>query len=154
MKLSAPLVLSLLVLAGAAQAQSYRLGQLRISAAHARPTVAMQPTGGAYLTIENEGDGADILLAASTPAAASTQIHSMKMDGNVMRMREVGKLELPPHSQLAMTPGAGYHLMLVGLKQPLKAGAQFPLTLVFEKAGKLQLTVSVDADAMGTHQHK
>jgi hypothetical protein len=152
MKLPALLALSLSLLAGLAQAQSVELGALKISDAHARPTVAMQPAGGAYVTIENRGKDPDTLISASAPVAASTQIHTMSMDGNVMRMREVGKLALPPHSQVTMKPGDGYHLMLVGLKQPLKPGERFPLTLIFENAGRIELMVNVDAaPGMGMH---
>jgi len=148
MKLPALLALaSALVLSsitGAASAQDIELGKLKISAAHARPTVPMQPAGGAYVTIENRGDNADTLISASSPVAASTQIHTMRMEDNVMRMREVGKLELQPHARVTMKPGDGYHLMLVGLRQPLKSGERFPLTLIFENAGRTEVMVSVD----------
>lgn len=137
--------LALFLFAGAASAQDITLGKLKISEAHARPTVPMQPAGGAYVTIENRGDNPDTLLTASSPVAASTQIHTMSMDNNVMRMREVGKLEVPPHSRVTMKPGDGYHLMLTGLRQPLKPGERFPLTLIFENAGRAEVMVSVDA---------
>lgn len=154
MRLSAlpAMFLSLSLFAGAAAAQDVELGSLKISAAHARPTVPMQPAGGAWITIENRGDTPDALITVSSPVAASTQIHTMRMEGNVMRMREVGRIELPPHARVTMKAGDGYHLMLTGLRQPLKAGERFPLTLIFEKAGKAEVMVDVDA-ALGAGMH-
>ncbi len=84
------------------------------------------------------------LLAVATPAAKSVEVHSMQMDGNMMRMREVGELELKPAARIAMQPGDGYHIMLLGLKQALKPGEKIPLTLRFEKAGKLEIEATVD----------
>lgn len=125
-----------LLLAGAAHGQSYELGTIRISHPHARPTVAQQPSGGAYLTLENRGSAGDRLLEASSPVAASTQIHTMRMEGDVMRMREVGALDLAPAAKVEMKPGAGYHIMLIGLKRQLKAGEVVPLTIVVEGKDK------------------
>lgn len=134
-----------LLLAGAAHGHSYELGTIRIGHPHARPTVAQQPSGGAYMTLENRGSTSDRLLEASSPVAASTQIHTMSMEGDVMRMREVGALDLAPAAKVEMKPGAGYHIMLIGLKQPLQAGDKFPMTLNFEKAGKIEVSVTVDS---------
>jgi copper(I)-binding protein len=134
-----------LLLAGAAHGQSYELGTIRIDHPHARPTVAQQPSGGAYMTLENRGSASDRLLEASSPVAASTQIHTMRMEGDVMRMREVGALDLAPAAKVEMKPGAGYHIMLIGLKQPLQAGDKFPMTLNFEKAGRIEVSVTVDS---------
>jgi periplasmic copper chaperone A len=71
------------------------------------------------------------------------------MDGNVMKMREAGQVEIKPSTRLEMKPGDGYHLMLMGLRQPLKAGETFPLTLTFEKAGKAEVKVTVQEKAEG-----
>jgi copper(I)-binding protein len=138
-----------------AHAQEYKLKDLRIARPYARATVPNQPSGAAYLTIENQGKNADKLVAASSPVAKSVEIHTMSMEGNVMKMREVTDIELKPAEIMDMMPGRGYHLMLLGLNQPLKAGDKFPLTLTFEKAGKTEVTVSVqdknDAKAGGMH---
>ena len=143
-----------LLLAGAAHGQSYELGTIRISHPHARPTVAQQPSGGAYMTLENRGGAGDRLLEVSSPVAASTQIHTMRMEGDVMRMREVGALDLAPSAKVEMKPGAGYHIMLIGLKQPLQAGDKFPMTLHFEKAGKVEVSVTVDSKEAGPSSHR
>jgi periplasmic copper chaperone A len=143
-------MLATLAFSAAAHAQD-----LRVSQAYARATMPHQPSGGAWLTIENSGRNADRLLSASSPAAKSVELHSMRMEGNVMKMREVPAIDLGPAAKLEMKPGDGYHLMLMGLRQPLKAGERFPLTLQFEKAGKLEVEVSVQDNKTGgaTHRH-
>jgi periplasmic copper chaperone A len=129
---------------GHAAAQEYRAGSLRIADAHARPTVPGQTSGAVYFSLDNTGKSGDKLLAISSPAAQSTELHSMQMDGNIMRMREVGELELKPAAHIAMQPGDGYHVMLIGLKQPLTPGEKIPLSLRFEKAGKVAIEATVD----------
>lgn len=138
------LVAATLLVSALAHSHEYKLGELKIGHPSARPTAAPGQPGGAYVTLENAGKAADKLVAASSPIATSVQIHSMSMDGNIMRMREVTNIELPAGAKLAMKPGDGYHLMLLGLKQPLKAGDKFPLTLTFEKAGKVEVSVWVE----------
>lgn len=143
---------------GLAHAQEYTLKGLHIERPYARATVPNQPSGGAYLTIENQGKSTDKLVAASSPVAKSIEIHTMSMEGNVMKMRQVSDIELKPAAKIEMLPGNGYHLMLLGLNRPLKTGDKFPLTLTFEKAGKTEVMVSVvdkqDTKANGTqHGH-
>lgn len=121
--------------------------ELFVEHAYARSTVPGQTNGAAYLTIENKGKHADKLIAAASPAAESVQIHTMSMAGNVMKMREVQTIELKPRAKITMNPGDGYHIMLIGLKQPLKRGEKFPLTLSFEKAGKVEVSVTVEDTA-------
>jgi len=144
------LVLAAALVAGTvAHAHEYTLGSLHIEHPYARPTVPMQRSGGAYLSIENKGKDGDKLVAASSPIAESVQIHTMSMDGDVMKMREVDGIELKPASKVEMMPGHGYHLMMLGLRRPLKAGDKFPMTLTFEKAGKTEVSVVVsDPNAM------
>jgi copper(I)-binding protein len=154
---SVSLLFCALALSVSTHAHEYELGSLHIAHPYARATVPGQPSGGAFLSIENKGKEADKLIGVSTPAAKSAEIHTMAMDGNVMKMREVGEIALPPASTVDMTPGHGYHIMLMGLAQPLKAGDKFPLTLTFQKAGKVEVSVHVTdlsgktADA--PHQH-
>ena len=136
-------------------AQHYNAGDIHIFDAYARPTVSHQPTAGAYVGLENMGDRPDKLISASSPAAKRVEIHTMSMDNNVMKMKEVGEIELAPGTEIAMKPGDGYHFMLIGLNQRLKSGDKFPMTLVFEKSGKVDITVSVDSKlGKGSeHQH-
>ncbi|MFX7824674.1 copper chaperone PCu(A)C, partial [Acinetobacter baumannii] len=77
--------------------------------------------------------------------AKSGEIHTMAMEGNVMKMREVeGGLEVKPGQKITMQPGNGYHIMLMGLSKPLQAGEKVPATLIFEKAGKVDVTFNVE----------
>ena len=122
------------------------------------PSLAGSSNGAAYFaTLENTGDKPDRLLRASTPAAASVELHNMGMDPQgVMRMREVDAIALAPKASIRMRPGMGFHLMLIGLRQPLKEGATFPMTLTFERAGKAEVKVVVQsprADAPSRHAH-
>ena len=101
------------------------------------------PSGGGFLKITNGGTTPDRLVSATSPAADIVQVHEMKMDGSVMRMREVEKgLEIPAGGSVTLAPG-GYHLMMMGLKGPLKQGAKVPVKLVFEKAGPIEIELSV-----------
>lgn len=133
-----------LALTGTAYAHDYKVAELQVGHPWARPTVPGQPSGGAYLSIENKGKAGDKLIAVASPIAKSAEIHTMSMEGNVMKMREVGSIDIKPTEKIAMQPGNGYHIMLIGLSQPLKAGDKIPMTLTFEKAGKLEVSVYVE----------
>lgn len=141
-------VLACAVLGCAATAAWAADAGVRARDAWARPTVPAQSVGGAYLTLENAGPAADRLLGASTPAAQAVELHSMQMDGNVMRMRQVEAIELPAGGSVALAPG-GLHLMLMGLKAPLKAGDRLPLVLRLERAGELRTELRVSPTAPG-----
>lgn len=133
------LVLALLT-PGAALAADAKLGALEIHHPWARPTTGS--TGAAYFTITNTGTADDALLRAEAAVAPKVQIHTMTMDGMVMRMRELDRLALPAGQTVAAAPG-GIHIMLIGLKAPLVRGDTFSMTLVFEKAGSVDVTVDV-----------
>ena len=130
----------LLLSTGLLQAQEAK--SLQVGKAVARATVGKQTTGAAYLQIENKGAD-DVLLSASSPVAAKVEIHTMAMEGDVMKMRALPQVELKAGQKLEMKPGSGVHLMLMGLKKPLAVGDTFPLTLTFRKAGKVDATVEV-----------
>ena len=137
--------LASLFISGAALAHDYRVGDIIIDHPYARSTMPGQTSGGAYLTLENKGKQSDALISAQSPAAQSVEIHTMSMTAdNVMRMREVSSVELKPQEKIVMQPGDGYHIMLLGLKTPLKAGDKLPLTLTFKKAGKVETSISVE----------
>jgi copper(I)-binding protein len=128
-----------------AQAQAQSIAQIHITEATARATAPKQANGVAYLQVENRGKSADKLLSLSSSIAQEAQIHTMSMDGDMMKMRPLTELSLPAGGKLTMKSGNGPHLMLMGLKQPLQAGQTIPITLVFEKAGKLVIQVKVTA---------
>lgn len=126
-----------------AHAHSFKLGEITIDHPYARTTAAGQASGGGYLKLENKGVD-DKLLSASADVAASVELHSMSMEGDVMRMRQVDGIALPKGKTVELKPG-GLHIMFVGLKAPLKDGDKFPLKLKFEKAGEVTVTVNVEA---------
>jgi periplasmic copper chaperone A len=134
-------------LAATMSAALAQTGQIEITNAWARATPGGATTGAAYLTIVSPV--ADRLVGASSPVAKSTQLHSMTMQGTIMRMRQVDGIDLPAGKPVTLKPG-GLHLMLVGLNAPLKAGQNFPLTLTFKNAGSKEVTVAVEkVGAMG-----
>jgi copper(I)-binding protein len=128
-----------LAIAGAAAAA----GPVEVSNAWARATAPSAKTGVAYLTIANKGAADDRLVSAETPAAAKAEPHMTTNDNGVMKMRPVPAIAVKAGQQLELKPG-GFHLMLVGLKAPLKEGQSIPLTLNFEKAGKVEVMVKVE----------
>jgi copper(I)-binding protein len=140
---------------GAADARDYKLGTLEIGHPWARATPPTAPAGGGYLTITNKGTTEDRLVSIKSPAAGAVQVHEMRMEGNIMRMREVeGGLAIPPGATVALAPG-GLHLMMMGLKEPLKQDESVPVTLVFEKAGSIDVELAVIAmGATPSHEHK
>ncbi len=138
-----------------ASAHEFQLGPIKIGHPWARPTLAGQSVGGAYLSLHNTGTAPDRLLGATSAASTTVEVHEMRMQGDVMRMREVDGLALAPGKTVKLEPG-GYHLMLVGLKVPLKLGDKLPLTLRFEKAGSVDVLLFVESKPAATqaeHQH-
>jgi copper(I)-binding protein len=109
----------------------------------ARATSSSQKVGGVFLTVTENGP-ADRLVAASSPVADVVQLHETINDAGVMKMRAVSGLPLATGQTVELKPG-GYHLMAMGLKQPLVPGDSFPLTLMFDKAGAVRVVVTVAA---------
>ena len=99
-------------------------------------------TGAAFAVLANNGTAMDQLVAAESPVAERVELHTHMMDGGVMRMREVKAIEVHPGTPTVLQPG-GLHIMFIGLRAPLKEGAAVPLTLVFEKAGRLAISAQV-----------
>ena len=134
---------ALLAAALAAHAHDFKLGAITIGHPYARATVPGQPAGGGFLKLKNNG-GDDRLLSASAGVSGTVELHSMGMDGDVMRMRQVDAIALPAGKTVELKPG-GLHIMFMGLKAPLKVGDSFPLKLKFEKAGEVTVEVKVEA---------
>ena len=134
----------------------YTLGQIEIGQPWTRATAPSAPAAGGYLTLTNNGPTPDRLIAVRAPVSEQAQIHEMKMEGDVMRMREVEKgLALPAGTTVTLAPG-GFHLMLMGLKKPMVKDTRVPVTLVFEKAGSIDIELSVEAmgaTAPAAHKH-
>ncbi|MBR0667481.1 copper chaperone PCu(A)C [Roseomonas hellenica] len=134
-----------------AAAQDRRAGDLVIERPWSRAAGA-NATGVGFLTIRNTGAAPDRLLSASSPIARRVELHTMSMDGAVMRMRPVEDIAVPAGGTVQLAPG-GLHIMLIGLTQPLAQGGRAPLTLRFERAGEVQVELSVEAAGARAPQH-
>jgi len=128
-----------------ARAEEVKAGDLVITQAWSRATPGGAKVGGGYLTIENRGSAPDRLIGGSTEVATKVEVHEMSTNNGVMTMRPLESgLTIEPGKTVKLAPG-GYHLMLEDLKGPLKKGEKVPLTLEFEKAGKVKLSLDVEA---------
>src|ERR1700674_305314 len=124
-------------------AQEVKAGDLVITQAWTRATPGGAKVGGGYLTIENKGATPDRLIGGSADVASNVQVHEMAVNNGVMTMRPLDKgLTIEPGKTVKLAPG-GYHLMLLDLKSPLRQGDKLPVTLEFEKAGKVDLSLDV-----------
>ncbi|MBT8397387.1 MAG: copper chaperone PCu(A)C [Gemmatimonadetes bacterium] len=95
-----------------------------------------------YFTVRNEGRGGDRLTGGTTPVARALEVHESYLEDDLMKMRKVGSLELPPSSRIEFEPG-GLHIMLLGLSRPLAAGEEFEVTLQFDVSGPTVVPVPV-----------
>lgn len=138
-----PAPVAALSLALCAQAAIARDDGVRAESPWLRETAPGQSAGGGFVTLTNIGHREDRLLGGSSPLAASVEVHMMRMDGSVMRMRPMpGGLALPAGLPVALRPGAE-HIMLIGLKRPLRRGETVPVTLRFARAGELTVRFAV-----------
>lgn len=148
--------LSTVVLAAPASADDVKVGDLVISQAWARATPGGAKVAGGFLTIENKGTAPDKLIGVSADIAGKADVHEMTMDNGVMKMRPLDRgLVIEPGKTVKFAPGS-YHLMLQELKAPLKQGDKVPVTLEFEKAGKVAVSLDVQgvgAQAPGAGSH-
>ncbi|HEU4350860.1 MAG TPA: copper chaperone PCu(A)C [Burkholderiales bacterium] len=133
------LVLGHAVVAGA---HSHEKGDIQVRHPWSRATPPGAKVAVGYMEIRNTGTQPDRLIAASTPVANRVEMHVTQREGEVMRMRQVKDFEIPARERITLRPG-GSHLMLVDIRQPLKKGERFPVTLRFERAGELQVEVEV-----------
>lgn len=143
---------------GLVGAHDFTIGALRVDHPYALPAPAGVKTGGVYFRgIRNQGTQADRLIGARTERADSVQIHETVMSNDIARMRESSGIDLPARQTVQLRHGQRYHLMLVNLKQPLIQGDSFVITLQFEKAGPLDVQVSVQTPKAGQddrdHKH-
>jgi len=135
------------LLAAPAEAQEVKAGDLVITQAWSRATPSGAKIAGGYLTIENKGATPDRLLGGFGDNPGKIEVHEMAMNNGVMTMRPLDKgLTIEPGKTVKLAPG-GYHLMIMDLKSPFKQGDKVPVTLEFEKAGKV--TLSLDVQGIG-----
>jgi copper(I)-binding protein len=136
--------LNYLVLAGVLSSLAWAADPATVQIEHpwARETPPTVTNGAAYMTLHNQSQQPDRLLGASGEVAKTIELHTHIMEGAQMKMRPVAAIDVKPGEPTVLKPG-GLHIMLIDLKQPLVAGQRFPLTLNFEKAGKIPVEVTV-----------
>lgn len=131
-----------LVLTGTAPfAQEFEIGDLTIEHPQARPNMPNRPTA-AYMAIVNTGEMADRLVSASSPVFGAVEIHTTIEHGDVMKMMRVDAVDIPAGETALLAPG-GFHIMLFQAVEAHKLGEEYPLELVFEKAGSVEVMVKV-----------
>jgi periplasmic copper chaperone A len=145
------------LLAAPASAHDYKLGSLEISHPWTRATPKGAAVAGGYVKITNTGTTPDRLVGGSLTGAGRFEVHDMRMAGGVMQMRPVTRgLEIKPGETVEFKPGA-FHLMFLDLKQPLQQGQRVKGTLVFEKAGSIEVEYVIESlggpPAAGQHTH-
>lgn len=145
-----------IAMASAALAQDVQTDALRIAHPVATPTPPGAVNGAAYVDITAVSDPVT-LIGASSPASNSVELHDMQMSGDMMQMRHVDEIRIEAGETYTMHPGGGYHLMLMGLTEPLKEGERFPLTLTFAEQGDVDLDVLIQNTQEGSeaaeHHH-
>jgi len=131
-------------LATSAQAHDYQVGPIAIDHPWTRATPKNAPVAGGYMKITNTGTTPDRLVGGSVEVAKRFEVHEMKMDGGVMKMRELKDgLEIPPGASVELKPGS-YHIMMQALSRPLAKGDKIKGSLTFEKAGKIGVEFDVE----------
>jgi periplasmic copper chaperone A len=126
-------------------AQDYTAGPIKIEAPWTRATPTGAKVAGGFMKLQNTGTDTDRLIGGSVTFAGKFEVHEMAMTDNIMKMRELEKgLELKPGQSVELKPGS-YHVMFMDLQQPLKDGDKVKGTLVFEKAGKVEVEYTVKA---------
>lgn len=135
---------AMLLAAGAATAHEYKAGDLVIDHPWVRATPPGAPVAGGYVKITNSGTEPDTLTGGSADGVKRVEVHQMSVENNVMKMRALeGGLEIKPGETVELKPG-GYHLMLIGPKDQLTEGHKIEGTLVFEKAGTVDVAFTVE----------
>ena len=144
MKIIAVLFAGVVALAASsAFAHGYKVGSLEIGHPWARATPKGAAVGGGYLKITNTGTTPDRLISGSSAVSGRFQVHEMAMDNGVMKMRQLKDgLEIKPGETVELKPGS-FHIMLLDLKAPIKEGERIKGTLVFEKAGSVDIEYAV-----------
>ena len=151
-----PVLVSALLLAAmaSASAHDYTVGSLKIDHPWSRATPKGASVAGGYMKITNTGSAPDRLVGGATEAAKKFEIHEMKMDGSVMKMRELTDgLEIPPGGTIELKPGS-FHVMMTGVTKPFVKGERVKASLTFEKAGKVDIEFTVDALGGDAKAHK
>ena len=132
-------------------ASEFTVNDLVVKHPWVRATTANATVSAAYLSVENHGKQADVLINASSSVADKVELHTHIMDGDMMKMRQIESVEIGSHSSAEFEP-RGNHLMLIGLKSALKTGDTIPFVLTFEKAGELKINAVVKSIVAGSEK--
>ncbi len=134
-------------------ANEYKAGSLKIEKPWTRATPTGARVAGGFMRITNTGKEADRLVGGSSPVAGRFEVHEMRMEGEVMRMRELTNgLVIQPGQTVELKPGS-YHVMFMDMKAQLKQGEKVKGTLQFEKAGTVEIEYSVEGMAQRAPGH-
>lgn len=137
-----------------AAAHEFKAGALLLKHPWTRATAKGAEMGGGFVTIVNTGRQADRLTGGSFALAGRAEVHEMKMEGDVMKMRQLeGGLDIPAGATVELKPGS-YHLMFIKLTAPLEAGTKVKGSLIFEKAGEVPVEFAVEAIDAQAKDHK
>jgi copper(I)-binding protein len=155
-KMKVPILVSALLLAvmSSASGHDYKVGSLKIDHPWSRATPKGASVAGGYMKITNTGATPDRLVGGNTEVAQKFELHQMSMDGGVMKMRELDKgLEIPPGGTIELKPGS-FHVMMTGVTRPFVKGERVKASLMFEKAGKVDIEFAVDAAGGDAKEHQ
>ena len=120
-----------------------KLGDLDISGGYVRAMLPGQPVGGGYITIHNAGKSDDKLTSVTSSSAGKVELHEMKMEGEIMKMREIkGGIAIPAGATVTLAPNT-MHMMFKQVKMPFKQGGTVPVMLMFDKAGMVDINLPV-----------
>lgn len=135
-----------------AQAEDIMAGDLMLHDLWMKATIGKKPVTGGYVTIHNHGEIDDRLIGVEAAFAGKSEIHEMNMVDDVMQMRPLNNgLAVPAGEHVVLAPG-GYHLMFMQLKEPIAANTGYPVTLIFDKAGRILVTL-LARDLKDSHSH-
>ncbi|MBP2238582.1 copper(I)-binding protein [Sinorhizobium kostiense] len=135
-------------------AEPVSAGDLEISAGAAKAMPPGAKVGGGGLTVKNNGNADDRLVAVESPSAGRVELHEMTMENDVMKMRKLENGIVIPAGQTVELKTGGLHLMFMEVVKPFAEGDSVPVTLIFERAGKVEFALPVGTAAGGSSEHQ
>ena len=149
-------LVSWVLMAQSSFAHGVKCNDIQVAHPYSTPTIGASKTGAVYFkSMNNTGKEVDQLIGARAHVSSSVEIHEMSLEQNIMKMRAIPEVQLPPGFEVSFKHGQanGFHLMLIDLHKPLKLGDKFPITLQFKRAGECQAEVWVENPKADAHRH-